>query len=350
MPNFAVSADYCNYLLISKPNFFKLLKAFHIEQSMTDDGVIVDLKSNQFAPIETKTLEIPFTLYPINKKKTSLLIDEQNQYRFMNVGSRMLRLDYDVVAREFEKINFDPKINYRVIIKFTGDRLLTYQQLNRIRWLVHEAVLNTYIERKPYLKLRDLGVLKAVNIFSDNSDVFAIFDEPSRSFRDLTDEEIKNKLLATLQISYLHDHNFKFIDFLGDMDSNGGLLPFEHRLTSSQKLQFKSILEKNYSNKKTAEFTRFAKLRRLSPQVNSFLLLQALESAMMNGVDVLLANADDYTSRLFKHKFGFTEIFSYVDKGNAKEYILAISKDEFSKSIELIRESIRSLQTRSVLF
>lgn len=205
----------------------------------------------------------------------------------------------------------NPDLNLRVTFgRSLRDRISV---LSKFRWQVHDAVLRRYSSKKDYLDKKDLFLLKFGNVWSSNSDVFALLNGSTFSIHEsLTSDELNRRLAMAIQISYFGDENYLKPTSRGILRPLGldqfadsfDLLPFEYRLSEEQRLPLREELSQVFDLRHSCEIGRYAKFQPLPISTQQKFLLHVFATIRKRGMKTIFAAGDANTIRLFR-RYGF---------------------------------------------
>lgn len=298
------------------------------------------------------------TNYPYTSWIGTKVVDDGKSYHLFNFGLQNLVADALDLRREFveKRLRYpDDSIEFRSV----GMRKKTLQILHKFRWTIHDSVLDIYRRWKSdYLSESALEELKLPNKGSDNHDVFAIFDTPSKPFEELTEAEIKEYLLVTIEVFYSFGGQILRPSILWDLHQTSpsrvfGSMPFEFRLNGEAGRKFKNAFDRKFRNRKLAEFIRYGKISNLPRSAHVTMLLQAFETAQRRGVDTIVISVDSKTREMFEGPFRFS-LFAELPTGQSVEpeflLHLDVHSEDFQKTLADLRAQVQQVNSQSEMF
>ncbi|MGE3974843.1 MAG: hypothetical protein AB7F59_09990 [Bdellovibrionales bacterium] len=206
--------------------------------------------------------------------------------------------------------------DYDVIVGVNGEALKTEVLWMRYRWAFHAKVIDSYSDKKGYLRATDLALLDMINRMENNYDVYGVFLKPSGTdFSKLTQEEIKTDLFATIQVTYRESYQYDFPNAhemfperLGSKETRMELLPFQWRLDEMRvsARPFTEVFNVDFKNRRLAEITRYAKFEQLPAAIQAKMIMQALVTGAQKGVQTFIISVDPATQILFG-RLGFQD-------------------------------------------
>jgi len=241
-------------------------------------------------------------------------------------------------------------------VRFDNWRIYAGHRMIRYRWGVHDAVMELYKKTKPYLNPEDFRTLSYLNKQSGNSDVLALLrSDPSEEPSDLlTEPEINERLVLTIQISYLKTHSYMKAE-IPSLSLNGevtirdtDLYPFEYRIEVKDRPTFRNKVHGRFPVLKTCEMLRYGSFDTKLPQaVRDRFLFQAFERARSRGMRYIIAGADKFTARLYK-RYGFQIFAELPIAGQEKEYLTYVDMEspEFKTIYENLRVSGKQVRVK----
>ncbi len=265
------------------------------------------------------------------------------KYQFVNVGLKSLEAYSDRVNRTvFAQLLTHPDDD--LIVYYDDSRLAVGKRLMKYRWGVHDAVLEIYKRKKPYLSENDFRTLIYLNKVSQNSDVLALL-YPKTIVPAA--RGVSNRVALTIQISYFGDRHYfrpsvaEIVD-PESMPNPKDLLPFEYRIPVDQLAAFRAAFYSRFPARYTCEMLRYASMDNQIPQsIRDRFLLTAFQKAERRGMKYVIAGADKYTERLYR-RYGF-QIYSPLPNGQIEEpeYVLylRIGTPEYSEMIARLQRS-----------
>jgi hypothetical protein len=249
----------------------------------------------------------------------------------------------------------NPTANLRVnFSRGLKDRILA---LAEFRWQVHDAVLDTYSSTKHYLDDRDLFLLKFGNVWSGNSDVFALLNGSVFSVHEpLPLFEMEKRLSLAIQISYFGDENYfkptsrGIMRPLGLQDFTMGfdLLPFEYRLPEEKRPFVREELARNFDIQHSCEIVRYAKFTSVPSDVQAKFLYQVFMTIKKRGMRTVFAAGDANTIRLFR-RYGFSKILTLPIAGRREEEFLTYLNVETPEYEQLLTKLSKQSEPTEVL-
>lgn len=294
---------------------------------------------------ETRKLTIEKSLNPISSWKTRRFTYQGENYRMINVGSNMMKRDLEA-GHELMRNIFEGNSKDSYEFEASGEASEVRDVLSRFRWLAHRQVIAAYRESKgSYLSDIDLKRLELHNLFYENSDVFILLKEPQKALRTLTEAEINEHLLMTIQVSYAEGANnpIPHVAHLIRSDERRQVyspLPFSERILGQVRLRI-SHLKRWLESSAPAEMTRFSQFQEVPEPIKNLFMRHVFSEAEQKNVDSYVATADPHVSRMFSIFYGFTvrnailptgekdqaEVLSYLIKGSP-QYKRAIFRME----------------------
>ncbi len=285
------------------------------------------------------------------------------RYSFLDIGFKNLEQDSyainEIIAQHLLK---GSKHNLKFV--FGHQRAKDLDLLVRLRRTVHKLVIETYQNRKPYLDKLDLVQLLEVNRGSSNSDVFALVDnDPNMKWEDLTRDEIRKRLVMTMQINYFGEHQFLFPSKKGVVNTqdkkvilNGNSLPFEYRLSSAQLDDFRRALYQRFDAQTSCELTRWAKVggpsgEKLSSEFMDRFLAEVLMTVRERGMNTIFVSADKATRRIFsRYQFKLYSPLPIMGEAKSDEVLmyLDLASSEAYKLYEKLSVNARMVKTQRV--
>lgn len=264
-------------------------------------------------------------------------------FTFVDSGFRRLEaISQQINALALRHLKENPTANLRV--RFSPSLQARISTLSNFRWQVHDAVLRVYSTKKNYLDTKDLLLLKFGNVWSGNSDVFAVLSGSTFSaYESLHPLEIDRRLALTIQISYFGDENYLKPTARGIMRPLGmekyaeafDLLPFEYRLPEKQRVPLRQKLNEKFDLRHSCEIGRYAKFLPLPLSTQQKFLLHAFTTIRDRGVKTIFAAGDSNTIRLFR-RYGFKN-FGQLPTGRQEdpEFLtyLEVNSPEFERII-----------------
>lgn len=311
----------------------KLIDSFHhfrIGRQANFGGFYFETKQPKKKP---RAIEV--TLSPLKNPlwKTEKWILPTEEVRFINVGFQNLAENSLVLNRILAAhLSLHPHDSLKV--NFDRSRSLYEKALVNLRWHVHDAVLESYVQRKKYLSPNDLHQLTSYNHESGHNDVFALMSTQAKPMELMTYEELTRELLITIQISYYGTRDFLAPSLKGVLTASGfaadesnDRLPFEYRIPKDQLSLFRQKFYGRFDRFKTCELNRYAKFGKFEGAIQDYFLLNALVTARNRGMKTIIASVDKYTSRLFR-SYGF-KLYGPLptERGDLQEELLYMQID-----------------------
>jgi len=310
-----------------------------------------DTKS--YVKIEVDMPTLPSKIIEIQKSSSALknwtaqqLDTSQGSYLLFNVGYRRLDADFEQTKKilvQEAKENGGFHRNFE--IRFTEEALETRSKLKGFRWLIHDKVIETYRKVKGYISEFDFQWLVAFNHLRSSSDVLALSKNIGKPVSQMTEKELQENAVLTIQVSYpeLRMHDFPSMNDL--MGSAGTLIPYRYlpftlRVKKAGLEDFLDQMWHDFKGKRLVEIARYVKFqKKISPVAHARLLLEAVNLAEQNNAEVLIASTDTKTAQLFTSKYKFKVYQEMPAKTDEPEFLISIevgSSDyiEFKKNLE----------------
>jgi hypothetical protein len=328
----------------------EVLSKYSIHILTDNRGVLLDhIDANYAEP--NRRIEIATGSAAYDLGHTELWRFKGQLFQFLDIGYKNLEADSNVMLNAI----LDHSRNYpnqSLLIEFGPDRRKLQNMsdlLREYRSTTFDAVLELYSKIKTYLNKIDLFFLEVLNQYSNNTDIFVLLsDDPNGNDEDLSNEQLRNRLLMTIQVSYSFvSRDFSKInpaEILKAAEAKTGehftRLPFYMRLISSANSAeaFYQEFVKDFAPvTSVCELTRWAQFSNQIPDgVKDRFLFEAIKAALKRGIRTLVASGDSKTTRLFR-RYGF-KIYKQIPVGHEKEkeYLsyLSVGSPEFNDLYE----------------
>jgi len=293
----------------------------------------------------------------------------REKYDFFNFGFKSFEdFSRKVNGLVLEHLKSNPNRDLAVV--YPPARVYIGQILQQNRWLMHDAVLEKYKEKKEYLAPIDFMYLRYLNTLSDNSDVFGLIRHSPTVFPEvLSKSQMKDDLFLTIQVSYFGDRSFlkpTFRELLlaGDVPLHNGSdrLPFEYRLRRHKtgKL-FREYFYGEFNPKETCEITRYTLFDSTLPiSIKDMAIFKVFQTIVDRGMKNIVIGVDAGTGKLFGQRYGFQYYGELpVPKRPAENlensetvkkeylYVLRVNSPEFHRIFKALEKS--ALAVNSIL-
>lgn len=332
----AAADDVCErFILLPAPRtadqLAKSFNNFTLVQLKNRRGVML-LRHDSQASTELRVMSLRDTF------TQGLRVEEWHAYgkvfQFFDVGFK----NFERESQYLNSIIADHLLRHseaNLRIEFGPARSETESVLSRYRWTLLEAVFGRYEEVKDYISGTALSILEWQSFNDTNIDVFGLAEYDQRIPRGhLSDQELRERLRMTVQISYYGDRNFLETNLREiqratgiEVDDNQGRFPFQTRLRAGDAYLFNHGLFTRFKPETTCEFTRLAKfINRLPPPILARFLLEAFQTAERRGMKTILASADSKTKKLFE-PYGFRQFTTLPTGTGEEEFLMFLEVD-----------------------
>ena len=278
-------------------------------------------------------------------------------YLFANVGFRNLRRLGERMNRVvLSHLTKNPM--YRLRVRHSVHDTTDLDHLVRIRWDIHDQVLQKYRETKEYLSDADLKALRAHPLLSDNSDVIYLLKNPpppQDPARGYTVRDLTSHPALTIQISYYGDRDFLKPTLEGVLEAagfpteqDGDKYPFEYRLSADAAEEFRAALDERFQSASTAELVRYVKFGDVPRNVQELFILRTMQLVQKRKMKTVLAAGDPLTTRLFRG-FGFSVFAPLPTDTDVHEWLSFIEteSEKFGALHERLSSGTRDIKVES---
>ncbi len=280
-------------------------------------------------------------------------IDGSRQYRFFNIGSRLLLKGASpekLMALSLKAAKENP--DRQIEIPLDPTWALLRQVLNERQAVASQKGIRNYPDKKPYLEGEDLYDLVFHDEVAKNSnDFMVLLKETGKDPLTLTAEEFGQNLAAIFRVARLSDFDNWLMPYvLGGWSLNEGL-PHTQRLRPELKALIQLFLrELSQRGLRIGELSRLNRFDNFSDAMMDALLMKMFQVANTPGaeIDLLLLECDARTARLFEKKgFHFKTLARISPDGQkVPEYLqyLDTRTPDFQKAIADWANSSRHIQ------
>jgi hypothetical protein len=269
---------------------------------------------------------------------------------FKNLQAHSMRVHQIVLGHLLNHINENLTVIYDPLRSVAGKILQTH------RWAYHDEVMKAYALHKEYLDETDISPLENVNMSSGNSDVFGLLaHDENFYFLDMPLEEIRRRLVRTIQISYWGDRNYFRPTLRGVMLSaelpiydKEDEFPFEYRIVPELLGAFREKFYKFFVAKKTGELSRYASFANVPKPIRDRFVLRAFDKAIERKLKALVISVDTKTQEAFR-PYGFS-FYSELPTGQTDEkefvyYYIIIDGTDFRRAYSRLSISAGKVET-----
>lgn len=288
-------------------------------------------KSGENAPEEVpvyKTKMMFSSPFPHQEVLGETWTDENQKFRFMNIGSRQLlhgNNPEDVISLVMAEAQKHPGMDIQVPIN--PEWAIMKKVLNDRQIYASTKGIRNYIERKPYLDSEDLYTLREHDLLNkQENDFLVLLKDAEKHPLEMSSEEFEKNLALMIRIARFNPNESPFIGLVVDGFGLNPSLPFFQRVPPDLQKPLQSFLLQltNKKNLRFAELSRYNKFQELSEAIQDKFLARMFEMARQKEypIDFFLLECDRFTSRLFA-RYGFKKLVRLTPNGNnSPEYLM----------------------------